>query len=799
MAISNQLQSYSQYTDSELIQIPGPNGTTIGYVYDDETRTFYTRETSLLFSGRHGSTHISSDPIPAASCNSPGLMSATDKCKLDSITGMRVGVLGFQGAGFPDDGGWITEDLILAAGNDYISLERVGNVVRFMVETPSPFTCDCESCQNIYWIQDETEANTIRPPSCSGKLPNASVYGEFKVYVFPESQIVNPANPSAVLSRKGSYPTFVFKRYDDGESTNVAELDMVMKRNTNGTTQVGWAFTPGATGKPEYVVYMGLDDDGNQISFKLDGNDTPGISGALLYKGHVVTKRMGVITGYVSTVVQTNQYTAKFWDVVNAETAGSEFTITNIAQYDLTGNTLQLDSVQDTLLSVGQLVDVWTFKVGENSDGPIYTHYCRERAAQSASSLWTTLAAIQFGDQIETQDPGTEGLIVDDVRTIERDVWGLRGVHDDIQVFDATTEYPVINHTAEVVTTSPAGLSVTEDESTDADFELPAELWYRPSLRNAYLEIHVARPTEAASEVRYPPFDVLLRAPIDRVDSVYGRVASVSSFPTGVHDGLSYLVINGADWRDVPARGKIMVIYSETSTTDYGVVYSYSKKLVSIATGPWGVVLVTDNDNLPVAGDMVQFLHEDYVTPAVRFQFDYDAAVESSSGVTDVHDLVMQPMVGTLNTAVQYGTLASIPADNYVGSFDDGYAVGRRYWQDGATLTTTTSGISVDPDGFVVYTGVSGESELYNVIKILVDEQKVWLWWNDLLVPPSTAESAELSSPVDISTPYFPITDVVQYGKFGLRLWPGAKVRRFIVRSRPVRFSEYTLGQLEIG
>jgi hypothetical protein len=57
-------------------------------------------------------------------------MSADDKCKLDAMLGTRLGVLGFSGAGMPDDGGWLSGDIILAAGTEFISLERIGMQVK---------------------------------------------------------------------------------------------------------------------------------------------------------------------------------------------------------------------------------------------------------------------------------------------------------------------------------------------------------------------------------------------------------------------------------------------------------------------------------------------------------------------------------------------------------------------------------------------------------------------------------------------------------------------------------------------
>jgi hypothetical protein len=75
---------------------------------------------------------------------------------------------------------------------------------------------------------------------------------------------------------------------------------------------------------------------------------------------------------------------------------------------------------------------------------------------------------------------------------------------------------------------------------------------------------------------------------------------------------------------------------------------------------------------------------------------------------------------------------------------------------------------------------------------------QVWIWWNGLLIPPSTTLSAALSTPVSIGTPYFPVTILRQTGKFGMRLWPGVKLRRTLLRSQNIVYNEYQRGQLTL-
>jgi hypothetical protein len=184
-----------------------------------------------------------------------GLMAADDKCKLDALTQMRLGIVGFQGGGFPDDGGWLQGDVILAAGSEFVSIERFGNVIRWTVDSPIPLSCNVETCASIFWVQDSTEVSSIRPPSCAGKLPGTSQYGEMKVYLLPESMIVNPANPDVSLNLKTNYPSLIFKRYDDSVAPGLGDFGLVLKRAATNNTQtsVGWHMTPGAGATPECV------------------------------------------------------------------------------------------------------------------------------------------------------------------------------------------------------------------------------------------------------------------------------------------------------------------------------------------------------------------------------------------------------------------------------------------------------------------------------------------------------------------------------------------------------------------
>jgi hypothetical protein len=140
--------------------------------------------------------------------------------------------------------------------------------------------------------------------------------------------------------------------------------------------------------------------------------------------------------------------------------------------------------------------------------------------------------------------------------------------------------------------------------------------------------------------------------------------------------------------------------------------------------------------------------------------------------------------------------------DNHILGLTAGYMVSAAYSQE-----SSFSGVGTEPttsvSGFLIYDGgvpgSSSETEYWNELEIMLKEDQLWLWWNGLLIPPDTTLCAELATPVTISTPYFPITRETVLGKFGLRLWPGALVRRVQVRAQCRSFSPFSNGQLELG
>jgi hypothetical protein len=813
-----QIPTHTSLVDGQFITIAGPDGITTSYHYDDQQRALYFKESQVLYPSFHGVTHVGEDPIPSATCDTPGLMSSDDKCKLDALVGTRLGVLGFQGAGFPDDGGWMQGDIILAAGTDFISLERIGNVIRFTVDSPVPLNCACEECQQIFWVQDETDTASIRPPTCGGKLPGVNAYGEIKVYLFPESTLADPNDPSATLNNKGLYPAFIFKRYDDTITPGAAEHEMILKRDPNNTlqTEIGWAFTPGATGEPEMVWFMGKDDDGNQIRFDLDPQPTPGLLGELLYNGHLITKKMGVVTGYTANILTNNQYTIREWDVDDKEAIGDSFTATNVWQYLNAENPpsganpqqLVLDSSVD-LLPVGTLVNLWAFKVGEVAGEPIKRYYFRQRPQLNPTKLWSWIGYVQFGDtavaraELETTADATgnvdEAVLVSAIRTFPRCYWGLTGIDDPLLNYDAVvadgTDNAEINpqHRA-IWDTALPGLVVAPSpalvaSAADIFSERPVYLWCRRSLYNSLVRADIGRPTDSD----FVPYDFVFRAPVDEYTTTYMRVVE-----TGVVSGLNFVRIVGADFHELPPFGTIRIL---SPSTDSDLIFNYGRKMID-PTPPAGLensvlLLANATDNVAYPGnqnDIVELLHQDYTSPVVRVEF-----TANPSGLVQV-----QFKVGTLDMSIPYEEdLAGDIKDDFVRGLAPGYAVSSIYSQSG-NFNGVGSQPDVSPDGFVVYDGgaqIGGDQDEYwNRIEIMVRDAQVWIWWNNLLIPPNGPLSAGLPTPVDVQTPYFAIENDPnqQYGKNGARLWPGASMRRMDVRTQLTVYNEFTYGQLEI-
>lgn len=804
------IPSNENLVDQQFIRVPGPDGQEFGFRYDAQTRTLYSRESEIVYANRHGISHIAEDPIPEATCDSRGLMSSNDKCKLDTLTQTRLGVAGFMGAGFPDDGGWQQGDIVLAAGTEFISIERFGNVIRFTVDSPVPLNCACESCNQIFWVQDETEVSAVRPPVCNGKMPGVNAYGELKLYLLPQSTQVG-TNPATALASKGDYPTLIFKRYTSGLTSAEAQFDMVLKRNATNktTTEVGWSFTPGPLGVAQCVWYLGRDSGSNLIRFDLSPNSEPGLLGAVLYRGHKITKQMGVVTGYASHVVSTNQYLCRYWNVADGSAVGSTFTATNNWQFNNPERPKSGPNPQALvtdgrygLLPVGTLVDLWEFEVGQVNGVSTYRRYFSRQPQLETRNIWAPLGTIEFGNTLvarDEMDPGTsvdnsdQGVEVDDSRILGDDVWGISGsvaplIESETILTDGTEEAEIKSPDVAIVDQSIPGLRVVADEdATDYYSTRPVCIWNKIAHRNSLVRLELGKP---ALDV-YPPYDILLHAPIDSAKQVFAEVVEKSTV-----GNLHMIRIKGVHYHDVPKRGTFRII-SGTGYSNY--TFTYENKYLYPASGLDSLVLVRGPENnfeyIGAVGDVLELVRDDYTAPCVRLEFNID----NDSGIMSV-----QFLVGTLDMNARYqsnyaGEGGSGQFDNQVRGLSAGYTVSQIYVQDGPFDGSGDRPTST-PSDFVCYDGgeYAAGQEAWNVLEIMQEEDAVWLWWNGLLVSPSTVLSAQLIAPVDVATPYFPISIPTgqKVGRVGMRLWPGALVRRFEVKAQATRFSEYQYGQI---
>lgn len=828
-----QIPNHSQLRDAQFIQVLGPNGITTGYQYDAELRTLYYRDSQVVYPSFHGPTHIAEDPVPVATCDSPGLMSADDKCKVDAILQTRLGVLGFQGAGFPNDGGWMQGDIILAAGTEFISLERIGNVVRFTVDSPIPLNCACESCNQIFWVQDETEVAAIRPPTCAGKLVGTDVYGEMKVYLFPESTIVDTTNPSKTLGNKGIYPALIFKRYDDAITPGLAEFELILKRNSlnSSVTEIGWAFTPGARGIPEVIWYTGLDLNGNAITFKMDPNVNADGLGALLYKGILITKKPAVIVDYTNEVLSTNVYMVREWNLDKSLATGDCYSARNVwqiinpqnPQSGVNPQVLVLDQTID-LLPVGTLVDLYAYQVGEIAGQTQYRYFFSKKPSLNPNYVWTNIGSVQFGDivvareeieNISTFDPRTSAITETASRDFEPSQWGLTGLDDPLLMFDeivAGGTAPDGDYNSQhraIIDTLLPGMKIVKSIYSGSNFsERPVYLWHRESMTNALVRADIGRPEINDYVGVFPPIDMLLRARIDSTTEKYMKVVSIGNI-----NGLNYVMVCGADFTELPPFGTIRIL---NPGADENQVYNYNKKFVfpsEILNPVLGVpssltisgcdVLVLANgypDNKPYTGnigDVVELLHQDYDNPVVRMQYGFDRTTNL---------VTLQFFVGHLDMSLPYQFDAPTDeVDDFVRGLAPGYAVSAVYSQSGVWSGVGTQPAAT-PRGFKFYDGgaVSGgdSGEYWNKIEVMLRDSQVWIWWNGLLIPPSPALNSLLSTPVSINTPFYPIDfnpTNQPFGKCGLKLWPGAKIRRMDIKSQVILFSEFSYGQITIA
>jgi hypothetical protein len=282
--------------------------------------------------------------------------------------------------------------------------------------------------------------------------------------------------------------------------------------------------------------------------------------------------------------------------------------------------------------------------------------------------------------------------------------------------------------------------------------------------------------------------DVLLQGPIDHFTGAYMKVRAV-----GTVNGLHYIVVDGVGYNDIPNHGVVRIIEG----TNKNFIFRYGDKFVYPSSGNIdGIVLAASaNDNSPYVGsigDVVELLHKEFTCPCVRLQFGTNTGVPGS--------YTLQFKVGILDMSKPYeldNPQSSV--DDFVRGMRPGYTVSGIYQQNGTWSGTGTQPVAI-PSGFSLNDGgLVSNTDHWNVLEIMLRDNQVWVWWNQLLIAPNAQLSALLPLPVAVTTAYFPINTGRAYGKCGLRMWPGSKLRRMELRTQSRLFSEFTYGQLMLS
>jgi len=771
---------------------------------------------------------------------------------------------------------------------------------------------NCEECAQIYWIQDESESRSVRPPSCNGIMPDVNGYGNFTIYAYPENQIFNPNRPNDFFEQKGMMPTITFRRYQNGNEPNTAEHHSILKRRDDLTTNVGWSMTPGSNGIPEAIWYVGSDREGRQIEIEMMQEQDPGLIGAILYNGATITRRNAIITGYDDTVIDTNLYKVKMWQVEDEETIGDEFIAQNIWRYnnpengDATPTSLVLDKTVQ-LLSIGDIVELYQFTISNVNGSRTFKSYFSKKPNLNPAHVWAYSNGIRFGDLLESRDDinhaigvtgtGTEKEAsikpLSDIRLFEHDSWGITNYENDLLLPDdgsinSINAYEpggtlINNNIQAVIDNGIPGLRIEEtprdtrgdinddgvvdeddlntlmgligvtssDLSYDSKVDLnndgvidvkdlgilatnmnvnavgtsdrPIWLWDRQNHGNFLMKMKVGLPTEDIDS--FPPIDIITGGPIDSNEDVYMRVVERGIYETGPFQGMPYIVVVGSEWNELPSRGVLRIltgvyrdivwkynnkIFDGDRTILVGTedIFPFDEDYIQQYSGTDVTAITVSNVTDVTADDLVamsentvvaQLLHEDYTSPAVRLSF-------SINRTPDQESVQLQVLAGTLSMSTAYKLDDPDDfQDDFVRGFLPGeFTVSDSFIQTGFISDGIGADVESNPDNFRVYNGgflpapVGGSSEKWNELMVMKRGSQLWIWWNNFLITPSKEKSAELPTPVAVTTPYFPISSL-PIGKMGLRMFPGAVIREIEVRDENEGFNEFMLGQLKIN
>jgi hypothetical protein len=174
----------------------------------------------------------------------------------------------------------------------------------------------------------------------------------------------------------------------------------------------------------------------------------------------------------------------------------------------------------------------------------------------------------------------------------------------------------------------------------------------------------------------------------------------------------------------------------------------------------------------------------------MRFEFSVNPTPEQESVGLDVTGGILS-MAHPYELDIDNIDGDEYPNDDYVRGFLPGsFVVSDHFLQNG--FTETGDDVTAEPTNFrVVDGGFIGNSteEKWNEVCIMVRDNQVWVWWNNMLISPSTEASAALPTPMTVNTPYWPISTA--FGKVGFRLWPKAILRDVQICDQIKLFNEF--------
>ena len=182
-------------------------------------------------------------------------------------------------------------------------------------------------------------------------------------------------------------------------------------------------------------------------------------------------------------------------------------------------------------------------------------------------------------------------------------------------------------------------------------------------------------------------------------------------------------------------------------------------------------------------------MQDNYTSPILRLEF----SVIDQTGNQSVQ---LQFKAGILDMIYPYelnetGTIT----DNLIrGLRPNAYTISKIYTQNGFINNPDNKGdITTSDANFIVYDGgyYNTTDEQWNTLELIYRFPQLWVWWNNLLITPLNDPTPIDPNANPCDTSYFPMQIDFPVGKYGLRLWPGAKIRQIEIRDKLRSINEY--------